>query len=436
MSDTLKDDKIHIWHPFTQAKTAPEPIAIKSANGIYLTTEDDKQIVDYISSWWVNIHGHCHPYICDAIYNQSKNLEQVIFAGFTHKPATELSKKLTSVLPDKLNKVFFSDNGSTAVEVGIKMAYQYHINLGAKKTKILTFDGAYHGDTFGAMSAGKSSKFFDNWQDLLFDVEVVPYPHTFINDTDVDNKEQSALNELDNILNNNKDDICAIILEPLVQGAGGMRMVRPSFVKQVCEKVKNAGGLVIFDEVMTGFGRTGTMFASEQSFTPDIICLSKGLTAGFMAMSVTVCSDEIYDAFLDDSFDKSFIHGHSFTANPLGCAAAIASLEVFENEKVMDKISNIENIHKETGIRILSGCKTLTNIRIQGTIIAMDVNIDDTGYKSSIGDRLKKYFWENGALIRPLGNVIYLLPPYVISEEQLTDAYNIIVEAVNEIVGD
>ena len=252
---------------------------------------------------------------------------------------------------------------------------------------------------------------------------------------DVEQKEQESLEALEILLSENKDNICSIILEPLVQGASGMRIARPAFLKKVCERVRSAGGLIIFDEVMTGFGRTGTLFALEQVLVPDIVCLSKGLTAGFLPMSVTVSSDTIYDAFLGDNFDKAFTHGHSFTANPLGCASAIASLEVFDNENVMQNIRRIENFHKTVGVQKLTACKYLKNVRVQGTIIAVDVHVSDAGYESSMGDKLKKYFWENNALIRPLGNVIYILPPYVISDDILNNGYDIIVQAVEKIMG-
>ena len=435
MESILQNDKAYVWHPFTQAKTAPKINAISSAKGVVLKTFEGKEIIDYISSWWVNIHGHCNEHIAKAIYEQATQLEQVIFAGFTHEKAVGIAQKLAQYLPSPLQRTFFSDNGSTAIEVAIKMAHQYHSNQGKQKSIILTFDGAYHGDTVGAMSVGKSSGFFNAWESLLFEVEVLPYPHTFLNDDAIEQKEVQCLKALDELLIKHKGNISAIILEPLIQGAGGMRIARAGFLKAVCDRVKAAGALVIFDEVMTGFGRTGTMFACEQITPPDIIALSKGLTAGFLPMSVTVCSDEIYEAFWDDSFDKAFVHGHSFTANPLGCACALASLEVFEQEQTLQKIQNIQRLHQTKGVEILSQSPHLEHIRVQGTIIAVDVKVNEGGYNSSIGNELKAYFWENGALIRPLGNVIYLLPPYVIEEQQLIKGYEIIVQAVDTLMG-
>ena len=426
----LKEDEKYVWHPFTQLKKGTESIAIKSGKGVVLTTEKGDTIIDYISSWWVNIHGHCNPYIAESIYKQSQKLEQVIFAGFTHEPAVQISRKLAEILPFPLTRTFFSDNGSTAVEVAIKMAYQYHQNTGCKRTRILAFDGAYHGDTVGAMSVGKSGNFFKVWEDLLFDILILPYPSTHVGDALVDEKEEKCLAELDALLAKYGEDICAIILEPLIQGAGGMRMARPEFFIAVCEKVKSAGGLVLFDEVMTGFGRTGTMFACEQICCPDIICLSKGLTAGFLPMSVTVCREEIYEAFVGEGFHRAFTHGHSFTANSLGCAAALASLEVFEKDNTMQDIKRIEKTHTTIGLEKLSTSKHLKNIRMQGTIIAADAIVADEGYEAEISMALKTYFWENGALIRPLGNTIYLLPPYVMNTDTIVKGYDIILQAL------
>ena len=431
----LNDDKKYVWHPFTDLKKGLDPINIKSGKGVFLTTETGDSIVDYISSWWVNIHGHCHPYIIDAVHRQAQILEQVIFAGFTHDLAIRVCKKLSQILPSSLSRTFFSDNGSTAVEVALKVAYQYHQNTNGKRSRILTFDGGYHGDTVGAMSASQSGVFRRPWNDLLFKTDVLPYPQTYIDNEDVRNKEEKCLIVLDNFLEKHGKHVCAIILEPLVQGASGMRMARPMFLRSVCDKVRSVGGLVIFDEVMTGFGRTGTMFAHDQICPPDILCLSKGLTAGFLPMAVTVFRENIYGVFSGQDVRKAFLHGHSFTANSLGCAAALASLELFDKESTFDHIKRIENTHKTVGFEMLSKCKHLKNTRVQGTIIAADVQGSDQGYTAEIARDLKAYFWQNGALIRPLGNTIYLLPPYVMDTDTLISGYKVINSALSELMG-
>lgn len=429
---TIPDfDRRHVWHPFTQAQTAPDAIPIRSAKGIRLYAEDGREFLDLISSWWVNIHGHAHPTIAAAIAHQAQTLEQVIFAGFTHQPAAQLAHELVQRLPTGLTRVFFSDDGSTAVEVALKMALQYWRNQGeGQRTRFLAFEGGYHGDTAGAMSAGKGCGFFDTYGSLLFEVGLLPYPATWDGDTEVEAKEQAALAWLDAYLADHGNTLAAVILEPLIQGSAGMRMCRPEFLQALAARLRAAGILLIFDEVMTGFGRTGAMFASlKAQVTPDIICLSKGLTAGFLPMSVTVASEKIYAAFLGDSFDKSLVHGHSFTANPLGCAAALASLQVFEDEQTLAKLPQIERWHRQ-GLATLAAHPLVQRVRVMGTIAAFDVVAADAGYTSQIGTQLKAFFHERGLLLRPLGNVVYLLPPYCITEAELSFAYAQLCEAL------
>ncbi len=427
-------DKNFVWHPFTQAQTAPDNIPVVRGEGAKLYGDDGAEYLDLISSWWVNIHGHGHPTIADAIAEQARTLEQVIFAGFTHEPAVTLAERLTTILPDDLKRVFYSDNGSTAVEVALKLAYQYWHNLGKPKRRFLAFDGGYHGDTFGAMAVGQSSGFFDVWRDLMFEVEAIPFPETWLGDNDVSRKEQQSLDALDAYLIAHGDDTGAMILEPLVQGAGGMRMCRPEFVQNLVERLKAAGVLVIFDEVMTGFGRTGDLFAClKAGVTPDLICLSKGLTGGYLPLSATVCRDELYNAFLDDDFDKAFTHGHSFTANPLGCAAGLASMDLLLSPETQDRIAAIEAVHRER----LAGLAAMPNLehpRLTGTIAAIDAKAADSGYTASVGPKLKAFFLEQGLLIRPLGNVIYVLPPYCIRDDELHRAYDAIETAAKEIL--
>lgn len=428
---TTNLDRQHVWHPFTQAQTAPDPIPITSAKGIRLYAEDGREFLDLISSWWVNLHGHAHPTIAAAIAKQAHTLEQVIFAGFTHQPAAQLAAELVQRLPAGLTRVFFSDDGSTAVEVALKMALQYWRNQGeAQRTRFLAFEGGYHGDTVGAMSVGRGSDFFSTYGSLLFEVGLLPYPQTWDGDADVVSKEQAALAVLDTYLAQHGETLAGVIIEPLVQGAAGMRMCRPEFLQQLAAKLRAAGILLIFDEVMTGFGRTGAMFAAiKAQVMPDLICLSKGLTAGFLPMSVTVASEAIYAAFLGENFDRALIHGHSFTANPLGCAAALASLQVFEDEQTLAKLPQIEAWHRQ-GLAQLAGHPAVQHVRVTGTIAAFDVVTTDAGYTSAVGAQLKAFFHERGLLLRPLGNVIYLLPPYCVTQDELALAYQTIGEAL------
>ncbi|MBF0621765.1 MAG: adenosylmethionine--8-amino-7-oxononanoate transaminase [Magnetococcales bacterium] len=427
-------DRAHIWHPFTQEKTAPDPIPIASASGSVLKGFDDQEYLDVVSSWWVTTHGHAHPAIANAIAEQAKTLEQVIFAGFTHEPAARLTAALSKKLPGDISRCFFSDDGSTAVEVSLKMACQYWLNQGQKRTRFVMLQGGYHGDTVGAMSVGRSSGFFDAFANMLFHVDVIPFPDTWEDDPDVEQKEHNALADLDRYLDQHAGECAAVILEPLLQGASGMRMCRPVFIQKLNARLKEANILLIFDEVMTGFGRTGTLFASEKAgVTPDIICLSKGLTSGFLPMSITACTQEIYQAFLNDDFDHAFAHGHSFTANPLGCAAGLASLKLFETEQTLTKIAAIEAKHRERLDRIKDHEK-VEHTRLIGSIAAFDVKAKNSGYNSEVGPILKKYFLERGLLIRPLGNVLYLLPPYCTSMEQLDRAWDGIEDALNDVV--
>ncbi len=434
MNSTLILDRRHVWHPFTQAKTAPDPLPVESAQGIRLYMEDGREFLDLISSWWVNLHGHAHQKIAAAIAQQAQTLEQVIFAGFTHRPAAQLASALVEQLPEGLSRVFFSDDGSTAVEVALKITLQYWRNQGeARRTRFLAFEGGYHGDTVGAMSAGKGSGFFDTYGSLLFEVGLLPYPETWDGDADVEKKEQAALTSLDDYLERYGETLAGVIIEPLVQGAAGMRMCRPEFLQALSARLQAAGVLLIFDEVMTGFGRTGAMFASlKAKVAPDLICLSKGLTAGFLPLSVTVAREDIYAAFLGETFDRAFVHGHSFTANPLGCAAGLASLQVFAEENTLTKLPQIESWHRK-GLEQLADHPLVMHQRITGTIAAFDVVTNDEGYNSDIGPRLKAFFHERGLLLRPLGNVVYLLPPYCVTEAELSHAYQVIAEALQDI---
>lgn len=415
----------NIWYPFTIIEDAPEPLKVVRGEGLWLELEDGRRIMDGISSWWVNLHGHAHPRIARAIAAQASQLEQVIFANFTHDPAEQLAGQLTSLLPGALNRVFFSDDGSTAVEVAMKMAYQYWKNRGEDRKTFICFEGAYHGDTFGAMSAGDRSVFTEVFKELLFDVDVIPYPATWMGDEERAEKENAVIGQLEGMLENHPGKYAGIMIEPLVQGAGGMRMCSEAFLQKLYRLSRRFDTLLIFDEVMTGFGRTGDWFASRRAqVEPDIICLAKGLTGGFLPLSVTVCSDGIYEMFNSSDPMKTFWHGHSYTANPIGCAAALASMELMkENEAVF---TNMEQWHRRR-LEKLRDHPGLKRLRVTGTIAAMDMVTDgEEGYLNAIADHIKRNCVDQGLLLRPLGNVLYLMPPYCVTGEQLSEMYEAI----------
>lgn len=415
-----------IWRPFTQMLNAEPPLMVRSGNGVFLELEDGKKIVDCISSWWVNLHGHARKEIADAIAEQANKLEQVIFAGFTHEPAEKLAERLLTHLPSNLKHVFYSDNGSTAVEVALKLAFQYWLNNGKKKNKFIAFEGGYHGDTAGSMSIGQGSPFWNTFEPLLFSIELAPFPSTFDNDSFVQEKESRSLNRLKEILDKDGDNIAAICIEPLIQGAGGMRFCRPQFLKDLRALCNQHEVLLIFDEVMTGFGRTGDWFAAcRADVQPDLICISKGITGGFLPLSVTACSSTIFDAFLSTDHSKTFFHGHSYTANPLACAAAIASMDLLESDPTV--FSAMEARHKTFMNKHIKDHPRLIQQRVCGTIFAAEIQSkEEDSYFNSVAPILKKRFIEKGFLIRPLGNTVYLMPPYCIDDDILEAAYKVI----------
>lgn len=422
----------NIWYPFTIIQDAPEPLKVKKGDGLWLELEDGRRVMDCISSWWVNIHGHGHPKIAEAISQQARELEQVIFANFTHDPAENLAEQLTAQLPGSLNRLFFSDDGSTAVEVAMKMAYQYWKNRGEDRKTFICFEGAYHGDTFGAMSAGDRSVFTEVFKDLLFDVEFVPYPATWMADEDRADKESTAIEHIEGLLNENPEKYAGIMIEPLVQGAGGMRMCSKEFLQELHWVNRQFNTLLIFDEVMTGFGRTGDWFACRRAqVQPDIICLAKGLTGGFLPLSVTVCSDDIYDAFNSSDPIKTFWHGHSYTANPIGCAAALASMELMHEHETV--FTDMESWHKDH-LEELKDHPKLQHLRVTGTIAAMDiVTKGEEGYLNPVASYIKQHCVDKGMLLRPLGNVLYLMPPYCTEPEQIKQMYRGIIELIDEV---
>lgn len=419
MSEIVRRDKESIWHPFTPLKGMDDVLPIVRAEGVNLFTEDGHKIIDAISSWWVNIHGHSNSYLAEAIAKQAKTLEHVIFAGFTHEPATRLAERLLGILPDNQSKIFFSDNGSTAVEVGIKMAFQYFYNRGIQKKKIIAIDGAYHGDTFGAMSVGERGPFTEPFDPYLFDVEFLDFPSQ--------EKEQEVWERYVGLVESG--EVAAFVFEPIVQGASGMKVYSTELLdKMICYGQKN-GVVCIADEVMTGFGRLGTLFAADQlEHKPDVMCLSKGLTGGALAMGITTCTDEIQSAYRSNDLMKTFFHGHSFTANPITCAVANASLDLLLEPECESNRKRLNTRHNEF-LRKIERHDLVRNPRVMGTIIAFELNTEkDTSYFNEARHHLYPYFIDKGILIRPLGNVIYLIPPYIISDEDLNYIYNTILE--------
>jgi adenosylmethionine---8-amino-7-oxononanoate aminotransferase len=431
-SSSLDKDASPIWRPFTQMQTALPPLAVKSGRGVYLELEDGRQIMDCISSWWVNLHGHGEPKIAEAIAVQAKKLEHVIFAGFTHEPAESLARRLLEKVPRHLERLFYSDNGSTAVEVALKIACQYWVNKGAvKRKRFIGFECGYHGDTVGAMSVGGSSSFWSPFKNLMFELDIVPYPATFAGDTQCEDKERAVLSTIEKLFALHEGTHAAIFIEPLIQGAGGMRMCRPEFLRQLQSLAQQNQVLIIYDEVMTGFGRTGGWFACTKSGTkPDILCLSKGITGGFLPLAVTLTTEEIFSQFLSDDSSKTFFHGHSYTANPIACAAANASLTLLENNTAV--FENMQTKHQALAQEHLLEHPMLKCFRVCGTVAAFDVvTSEGTNYFDDIGRQLREKFLQAGFLIRPLGNTVYLMPPYCIETEQLASAYAAIALALD-----
>ncbi len=401
-----------IWHPMTQHKIFPDMIPVDRAQGVYLFTKDGRRILDGISSWWLNTHGHCHSKIVEAVQAQAAKLDQVIFAGFTHEPAEKLAEKLLSMTGEKLQHVFFSDSGSTAIEIALKMAIGYFEQTGNPRKKIIALQGGYHGDTFGAMSAGERSVFNKIYEPYLFDVAHIPFP---------EGDGAKTLSAFEDILKGG--GVAALILEPLVQGAAGMRVYAPAVLKSLADLCTKYGALLIADEVMTGFGRTGSMFACDQAdVTPDLMCLSKGITGGFLPMGVTLATREIYNAFYDEDRAKQFFHSTSFTGNPLACAAANAALEIWEEEPVRERIQNIAARHENAAEKFRKR-EDVLEVRTKGTIFALDIKDTTDGYLSGLGPLLYNYFLKNDILLRPIGNTVYILPPYCINESELERIY-------------
>lgn len=412
-------DKKYIWHPFSPLEGAEDPLVVDRAEGVYLYTNDGRKIIDAVSSWWVNLHGHSNKYIADLVSQQLYRMEHVIYAGFTHKPSITLAERLLDILPKNQSKIFYSDNGSTAVEVAIKLALQYWFNKGESRRKIIAIDGSYHGDTFGAMSVGERSIFTKPFFSFLFDVEFIPFP-TAENHADV-------LGMMEKYLSGN--DVAAFIFEPLIQGASGMRMYSTELLDRLIEACMTRGVLTIADEVMTGFGRTGKLFACDYlSLKPDLICLSKGLTGGTMALGATACAVKIVAEFKSADLEMAFLHGHSYTANPLACTAANASLDLLLGADTLNNIERITKAHKKF-IRRLTDNRNIRESRYMGTILAIEFESDESSsYLSEMRNKIYPFFIERNVLLRPLGNLLYVIPPYVITNEELDIVYQAIQE--------
>ncbi|MBP8034276.1 MAG: adenosylmethionine--8-amino-7-oxononanoate transaminase [Bacteroidia bacterium] len=424
-SDIQQKDKQFVWHPFTHLKYADAPVQIVKGEGAYFYDADGNKLLDGISSWWVNLHGHCHPYISQKVSEQLHTLEHAIFSAFTHEPAVKLAERLIGHLPENQAKIFYSDNGSTAVEVGLKMVLQYWHNQGISKKKFIAFENAYHGDTFGGMSVGARNVFNNAFENLLFDVIHIPLP-------DEDNIEQ--IKEVLQGWFTNHNDIAGFIFEPLVQGAAGMLMYEAKYLDEIIALCRENKVLCIADEVMTGFGRTGEFFASHYlTHKPDIICLSKGLTGGYMPLGVTSCAQFIYNSCVSDDKTKTFFHGHSYTANPTACSAGLASLDLMEKEETWRQIEMISKMNQEFVLKHQNHPK-LKDVRSKGTILALEISTEEhTHYLNNSSESIASFFLDKGIIVRPLGNILYIIPPYCITEMELKQVYGVMEQFLLEL---
>lgn len=422
MKLTERDQK-HVWHPLTQHQTASPPIGIVKANGALLWDEDGNEYIDGIASWYTTMYGHCNEHIAAAVTEQMYELDQVVFTGFTHKPAVKLAEKLIEILPSQQQKIFFNDNGSTAVEAAIKMALQYHYNQGEKRDTLLAFENGFHGDTFGAMSASGLSVYNGPFKDFFLKVQRIPTPQT--------HNLEEVLVLLRQFISEHK--VAAFLYEPLVQGAAGMKFHNAEGLNEILKICKENKVLCIADEVMTGFGKTGKNFASNYLDTqPDIMCLGKSLTAGMLSMSVTSCSQPVYEAFLDNKVAKGFMHAHTYSANPLGCAAALAGIKLLASEEIQEDILRISTAHQDF-VDTINNHPKVAHCRTMGVIMAIDLAVEMERY-GDFRNKIFNYFMEAGVFLRPLGNTIYVLPPYVISNKQLQTIYEAIENLLNRVL--
>jgi adenosylmethionine-8-amino-7-oxononanoate aminotransferase len=410
-----------VWHPFTQHALDPVTTRITMTEGAYLIDEHGHSVLDAISSWWVITHRHRHPAIMESIRAATENFDQIIFAEYTHEFAEELARGLIRIAPPGLAHVFYSDSGSTSVEVALKMALGFFLNMGAPRARIVVMEHGYHGDTIGTMSAGERGVFNAAYRPLLFDVDTIPFPES--------GREQDTLDAFEHLCRGQQ--VAALLIEPLILGAGGMKMYSPQLLAELKRIAGVYGSLFIADEVMTGWGRTGTLFACERAaITPDILCVSKGITGGALPLAATLCSPEIFEAHFSPDRSRTFFHSSSYTANPIACAAGLANLSVWQNEPVLERIEALEQMHHERLVPFRTDPR-FANIRLNGTIAALDLNVSTSGYLSDVGLRLRAFFRHRDLLIRPLGNVIYLMTPYCVTPADLDRAYAAIDEAAD-----
>lgn len=418
-------DRQVIWHPYTPMKLADPAIGIVKAKDAVLYAEDGREYIDANASWWVNLHGHAHPHIAKVVAEQLNTLEHVIFAGFTHEPAVALAERLLPYLPGGQTKAFYSDNGSTAVEVALKMAIQYWGNKGQDRREIVALRDSYHGDTFGAMSVSERGAFTAPFKQYLFDIQFIDKP--------LATNQEAVLSQLEGIIQQGRT--AAIILEPLLMGVAGMHIYHPEVLEAMFQLCKKYDVLVIADEVFTGFGRTGRWFACQHAdgLEPDMVCLSKGLTGGTMAMGLTTCKQHVFDAFYTEDRAKTLFHGHSYTANPVACAAALASLDLMEQDETWQQINRITDAHVAFAAAI-DGHPRITDLRTLGTMLAFEVNTGEANsYFHNLRDEMYRFFLSQGVLIRPMGNTVYVLPPYCITDAQLKQVYAAIVQLLDKL---
>lgn len=440
-SNFIDRDLSVLWHPCTQMKdheTLPL-IPIRKGEGVWLEDLDGNRYIDAISSWWVNLFGHCNPEINAAVKNQIDQLEHVILAGFSHEPVVTLSERLVKITPAGLNRCFYADNGSSAIEVALKMSFHYWYNSGQKKkTRFIALDNSYHGETLGALSVGNITLYKKTYAPLLLNTIVAPSPDCFLREEGVSWEEhsRSKFTEMEKLLERHADEVCAVIVEPLVQCAGNMRMYHPVYLSLLRDACNKYNIHLIADEIAVGFGRTGTLFACEQAgITPDFLCLSKGLTAGYLPFSVTLTTDEIYQAFYDDYQNlTAFLHSHSFTGNPLGCSAALATLDIFANNPVLENNRKLaELMHEMT--KDLCDHPHVAEVRQCGMILAIELVADKEKripypWQERRGLKIYQYALKQGVLLRPLGNVVYLMPPYIITRDELAKVIDVAREGI------
>jgi adenosylmethionine-8-amino-7-oxononanoate aminotransferase len=422
--DLLARDRRHLWHPFTQHASPDDPLVVTSASGPWLTLADGRRVLDGISSWWTNLHGHGHPRLAAAIARQAATLDHVHFAGVTHAPAVEAAERLLARAPRGLTRVFFSDDGSTAVEVAVKMALQAQAQRGhPERVGYVAFEHAYHGDTVGALSVGDPGTFASPFGRLTFPVARAPVPADAAG-------VPTALAALETLLVREGARTAAVILEPMLQAAGGMRVHPPAFLRGVADLARRHGCLLVADEVMTGFHRTGPCFAVEHAgVTPDLLCVAKGLTGGLLPLAATLATDEVFRAFLDPTLQRAFLHGHSYTGSPIACAAAVASLELLDEPATQTAIGALGAVH-ERRLAALARHPRVATMRHLGTLGAFELRTAAAGYFEAPARALARDLLDRGLLVRPLGAVVYLLPPYATSTAELDAAYDAIESAL------